>query len=233
MYSADHLHWNIPDGVYVLIAIISAALILWAICVALASLFGWIAAKGRPTLSSFFMVIGGGIIILIGVGIVWLGLSSYQVNVPQPSIGAEQRAPAHSAEMLSPNLPAAPGNSEAEETGRIFVPDSVTPNYLVNIFKNNINIEAVAQTAKYMGKWIKVEGPVNDIMSITANTMFIVLVPDNGWDLSRHFLIYFTFHGQWLKNVELLRRGDNVSVIGKIDTIDSVRLKLEDCELKD
>jgi hypothetical protein len=137
------------------------------------------------------------------------------------------------SQRLPPKPPAAPERGRVDETHRIFVGDDITPSYLVNLFKDNTNIEATTQTNRFLGKWMKVEGAINDITTIGANIMCIVLEPKYEGDISRDFLVFLYFDETWIENISILRRGNKVTVICKIDMIDSVKLKLEDCELKD
>ena len=80
---------------------------------------------------------------------------------------------------------------------------------------------------------MKVDGKINDIMTIGSNTLYIVLWPEYEGNISRHFQIYLSFHAPWIERIVMLNKDDKISIIGKIDTINSISLKLENCEIKD
>jgi hypothetical protein len=170
--------------------------------------------------------------VLVFIGVFWIGTRAFK-HTSLPIVPAEQRMPGHPPEMLPPKQPAVPENSVADQTSRIFVRDNITPSYLVNIFKDNINIEATAQTNRFVGTWMIVEGAINDIVKIGSDTVYIYLEPTYEGDISRHFLTNLSFHGPWIEKTVILKRGDKISVIGKIDKISSVSIQLENCELKD
>lgn len=126
-------------------------------------------------------------------------------------------------EISTPKPTAAPESSRADETGRIFVRETITPSYLVNIFRNNTYIDATAQTKKFIGKWMPVDGAVNDIYTLGPDTVIVVVFLTYDGD-SQHLLVSLSFHGSWIEKILILKRGDKISVIGQIDTIDSTRL---------
>jgi hypothetical protein len=121
------------------------------------------------------------------------------------------------------------GGGRADEMDRIFVRDNITPSYLVNIFRDNIDIEATAQTKKFIGKWMKVDGTVRDIYTLGSDTVTVVLVldpdSDHGVDISRRAPAALFFREPWIEKILILKRGDEVSGIGKIDTINSMRVR--------
>jgi hypothetical protein len=159
--------------------------------------------------------------------------TSLSTRITLPEQPEMSDAPAPSVAVgAAKSPPAAPESNRVDET-RVFVRDNITPSYLVNIFKDNIDIEATTQTKKFIGKWMKVDGAVHDIYTVGSDTVSLVLEPAYDGDISRQFLVYLFFHEPWIEKIVILRRGDKVSVIGKIDTISAIRLKLENGELKD
>ena len=158
---------------------------------------------------------------------------STRITLPQQPEMSDTPAPSV-AVGAAKSPPAAPESNRVDET-RVFVRDNITPSYLVNIFKDNIDIDATAQTKKFIGKWMKVDGAVYDTYTVGYNTVSLVLVlePAYDGDISRHCHVSMFFHEPWIEKISVLRRGDKVSVIGKIDTITDIRLKLENCEFKD
>ena len=80
---------------------------------------------------------------------------------------------------------------------------------------------------------MKVASEVYDIYTVGSDTLSVVLQPAYDGDFLRHFSVALFFHEPWIEKISILRRGDEVNAIGKIDAITELRLKLENCELKD
>jgi hypothetical protein len=117
-----------------------------------------------------------------------------------------------------------PSTQSDGKDDRVFVP--IKTGDLMGIYRGHTNIQANKLAASYLGKWIRVSGTVNDIsvfgdgdVSLSLNT-----APDP-WP---HHL---RFSSEWLRRLEILPRGYDLTVEGKIEEIQRHHLVLVNCVL--
>jgi hypothetical protein len=144
-------------------------------------------------------------------------LTPQSVTLPVKS-GAKQKS-----------SPSAAASSEPKE--RIFVPDLITPVALAKLIRGQNPLQAEKLTAAYVGKWIKVTAQVFSI-DVTGSEIYLGLMPNLG-DTSAAFRGegVTAFFPKSAEGLEILSRGDDITLIGKIAKVDSAGLLVTHCEL--
>jgi hypothetical protein len=100
----------------------------------------------------------------------------------------------------------------------------VKPEYLWQLFEGRTSTQAEKLVASYIGKWMQVSGPLQDVHT------FEVTFQRPG----TYTVIYMYFRKKkWTDRLSALSPGDNITVRGRIETINKVELHLETCELVD
>ena len=91
------------------------------------------------------------------------------------------------------------------------------------------SIEADRVVEPHIGKWLKVEGSINDIsLSKFSEDFYYIL--NIGHPLDRTHVVLF-FEKSWGPTIETMQRGDWISAEGKINSIDNRSIMLKQCEL--
>jgi hypothetical protein len=142
------------------------------------------------------------------------------VHAPAPHTGA-------SSSLVPASVP-----SPSTEVGRRdFVGASITPEYLVGLFKDHTSIQANKLIEPFIGKWMKVSGHLNEVLSSTPD---FAQVSFSGRGLTSDLAgIYMYFRSKdSIERLAILRRGDALTIVGEIREINSVQLTLESCELE-
>ena len=116
----------------------------------------------------------------------------------------------------------------AQEAGRqrIFVKES--PEEISAVYSQHTSVTADQTTKKYIGKWMKAARTVFDLQVHDQQTCDLFLDKDEG------FLCVigrFNYHS-WFGHLELLNKGDSVTVTGRIAAIDRLHVHLADCQLE-
>lgn len=114
---------------------------------------------------------------------------------------------------------------------RIPVGPSITPEFLVSLYKGKTSLEAKEAVRPYLGKWMKFTGIMKDITSFSSSANYGVFfkVPrtdGNMWQI--HLWAYFAKGDEQLP---LIRPGDAVSLEGEIEMIEESCLRLMECKL--
>jgi hypothetical protein len=153
--------------------------------------------------------------------------------VVEPSASVDDAS--HSLSFPAPPTQMSIGASAADsdEAERVFVPDSVTAAYLRDLYRKNTTVQAQKLAAVYLGKWIEVSGHVINVARFGGDDGHLaVSLRGHGSELSSEYLstTWLNF-GKENERVEMLRPGDHVIGFGRIQSIDSFTLDLEDAEL--
>jgi hypothetical protein len=106
---------------------------------------------------------------------------------------------------------------------------NVTPKYLASFFDEHTDIQANRLVKQYIDKWLNVSGVVFDVRSTDVGTS-IGIGPDSA---ERPFVVAYFREQQWIDRAELLRKGDHVTLIGRIVYVDSAVVRLTDSEIID
>lgn len=146
---------------------------------------------------------------------------------PRPSVGSTDVAATESSPGAS-----SPSTSQAtatQKTGeaekQIMV--SVPIGQLIDSVADHTMAEADRLMAPYIGKWIRVSGLVDDVTEEAAYWLVFIQLPES------HRLVALSFNTQTSMNqVSVLRKGEQLNVLGKIKKISSVGTPtLSNCEI--
>lgn len=133
-------------------------------------------------------------------------------------------AKAHEIPPAAPIPPTLPTpNITTKLVGSRIVVD-VTPEYLTGLFSQHLNVQAKRLIEPYIGKWMKLSGPLGDVYfnQVTfAHSLFgratVFMYPSEGF----------------IDRCSVLLRGTHIEVIGRIKDVDVLAVHLENCELID
>jgi hypothetical protein len=103
---------------------------------------------------------------------------------------------------------------------------NVTPEYLAGLFDDHTSIQAQKLADTYIGKWMRVSGPLNNVSSFTSSSQ-VTFAPTGG--VSTYML--FRNRAYVENRLSVLKRGDQITVLGRIDSIERHGVKLDNCEL--
>lgn len=106
--------------------------------------------------------------------------------------------------------------------GRILV--DVTPRYLTSLFDEHTQIQADKLLEAYLDKWMRVTGPIHDVTS--SGSIYFKNEGDGPW-------VFMRFEGAVVNDrLRVLRKSDEVTVVGRIARVSAGTVVLEDCELE-
>ncbi len=98
----------------------------------------------------------------------------------------------------------------------------VTPEYLMRFFEGRTDLQASIGVADYIGKWMKVAGPLGNVSSSSQVTF-----------ADRSPVHMFFRKKKWVDRLSILSRGDNMTVLGQISYVERGNLVLDSCEFID
>jgi hypothetical protein len=136
---------------------------------------------------------------------------------------AKPQTPDRSVDSKS-DQPSVPLTESASSADKIFL--NVTPDYLIDLFKDRTVSEGHRLTGVYLGKWMRLSGSLDTIEG-----------PDEYGDISIHFstpehnIISMVFSKDWVSQFAVLRPGQKISVVCRVKDVSPVFLRLEKCEL--
>lgn len=102
---------------------------------------------------------------------------------------------------------------------------SLTPEELVKVFDGRTTAQGDALAKNYIGKWIKVSGSIDDVTTASRRR-----VTNVNLETDAPYIILI-FRGKAADSLSMLRKGDIISVFGRIDLIARDAVRLESCEL--
>ena len=181
--------------------------------------------------TGYGLFVAGGVCFVAGIKGAWfplMGQSHPSIEAPRPRTpaGGGSSATAQTA-LPDPSVVAAEPTTDSPAAREIV---DVTPEYLAEFFRDRTSIQADKLAAAYLGKWMKVSGPLGNIGGITTFSQVTFAFNTFG-SLS----VYLLFRdGDVVENrVSTLSQGDQITVLGQIDRIDAVSLQLGNCGLID
>lgn len=167
---------------------------------------------------------------------------------------ASQRQNLHSAERIPMTLPAIkdqgnrrypPKFTRAKNASlprsvflspdRIFLGDSITPQYLASFFDDDTDILAEKRAAPFFGKWVAFSGTVENVSAYSKTINISISGPetdDAGATIGTP-IAFLYFSKDWSRHVETIRKGDIITAIGMIQDIDRYYISLNSCEIID
>lgn len=105
----------------------------------------------------------------------------------------------------------------------------VTPEYLIKHFKDHMSIHAQKLVNAFIGKWMKVSGPIGNVGAFNG-TFSQVTFSDRSIYSGGQVYMLFRDQGYIKDRLSVLKKGDKITVIGQITRIDH-DVQLDNCEL--
>jgi len=112
--------------------------------------------------------------------------------------------------------------------GRTIV--DVTPEYLMGLFDKHTSIQAEKLVEAFIGKWIRLSGPLGDVMPGGGDSVAVVFTHERFQH--RGVMMFFNNRATIENQLRVLRKGDQITVIGQIQRVFSASLELKNCELE-
>jgi len=154
------------------------------------------------------------------------GLASMVKDYLEKESGLRSNAIAPSVAPKIPveNSRTTPALAPQNVAGRDYVPTDVTPKFLCSLVEGQTSMLAQKIVEVYIGKWMMVSGTVFNTHERTLS-VGVTLDSDDGK------LVYLTFENTWLEQISVLRKGNRISVVGKISEIEHPGVSMESCEI--
>jgi hypothetical protein len=111
--------------------------------------------------------------------------------------------------------------------GRIVV--DTTPEYLAGFFDEHTSIQAEKLVEAFIGKWIRLSGPLENVAARSKDEVTVFFTSETFGDI----MPVMVFNDRLtIENLRVLKRGNQITVVGQIQRVSSMDLKLENCELE-
>lgn len=154
------------------------------------------------------------IVFMIGAALFWFRRDEESASIDLDA----GRAAADTATAPVPRYP-----------GREFA--DATPSQMLKTFEDNTAIQAAKLVSRHYGKWLRATGPINDVGEWMSCGSALTL--ENHQVMSDSYMTFwFTNRSVAKRTLAVLQRGVSLTVIGKIDSIDSLHISLTDCEIE-
>ncbi|MDX6272326.1 MAG: hypothetical protein QOD28_3549 [Acidobacteriota bacterium] len=112
---------------------------------------------------------------------------------------------------------------------------SMRPKDLVSVFNQRTTTQGEQLAKSYRGKWIKISGAISDVS--VESTLDSVIAPHRAAmvnfkrDIYTEPQILMWFSRKWVGSLSVLRKDDNVTVLGQIQRVERNSIWLIKCEL--
>jgi tRNA_anti-like len=106
---------------------------------------------------------------------------------------------------------------------KIFV--DVSPEYLIDLYKDRTSVQGDALAAAYLSKWVSVKGKVSDISDMYGGGLLVIVVSGNEKIVAASFL------AKEKSKISHIAHGATISVQGELAGINSYSIKLANCEM--
>lgn len=172
------------------------------------------------------LLIGGGIFLFLMGVVVVMWPHRVRQAPPTPAVVTPARAaPAPSAMSTSP-VPARAITPASAPKPRVKFEG--TPEDLTGMFKGVTAIQGRKLVEQQFGKWMAVSGPIGNVLSSQEDRAFVTFQDRS---LFNNNVVYALFRGkEWVDRLSLLHQGDPIALTGRIETVDSQGITLQDCE---
>ena len=157
-----------------------------------------------------------------------------------------RRETAKAAQVQMPRTPRRPTQyaQPEEEAGRapaeshspkFFVGEGTTPTFLKSLYLNNTTAQGERIVEPYVGKWMKVRGPVYDVQANADGSVNVNVDYSDPSDADRPLFERVTIVLLIFKNFEerlqIIHKGDVITANGKIAKVGRSSVILDHCEL--
>jgi len=161
---------------------------------------------------------------LIAIALVWLFVTSRQraeKGLPPAPLASERVGGEDVNTETAPQAAAKTTTAVVPPNERMVV--DVTPEYLTSFFEKHTSIQATKLVEDYIGKWIKVAGPLGDVypnqVTFERTSRFGPTV-----------FMYFDMN-IWKDRLAVLRRSRRIEVLGQLERVSAMEVHLKNCEL--
>jgi hypothetical protein len=155
---------------------------------------------------------------IAGAGLIWHSLRTPKAPPPEGALSATFKSSPPLPELIIPRTP----------SERIVA--NVTPDFLMDFFQGELQVEARKRVASYIGKWVNWSGLVEDITALARDGRSVsFLLPQPPFSLIRS--VFMDFDAKWVDRISILNKGDRITVFGRIETTTQGWVQLGDCEL--
>jgi hypothetical protein len=114
------------------------------------------------------------------------------------------------------------------ETAKQRIVVEVTPEYLMSMHVGHMHTEALRLMEPYLNKWVHLCVSVNNVRIEDWHSFVSALV---GEKHDRDLMLFF--EATWVDRLSVLKKGDRIKVLGRIDTVEAYQVVLKDCALED
>jgi len=144
-----------------------------------------------------------------------------------------EAAPSTIPDLIAPATISKPRDKirVAGKQERMFVGAGVTPEYLAKFFQDHTAIQAANLIEAFIGKWMKLSGRLNDVRLHRDSFASVSLRRSAVEEDVRACNVTMFFYQPWFDRLAILKRGEELTVIGRIDKVDALSLILEECEI--
>ena len=111
---------------------------------------------------------------------------------------------------------------------------SITPDQLVGFFRaDQTTIQSNRTVEPYIGKWMKFEGDLGDVLSFRSDSAMVTFAPSIFTDKAnsqKTFIMGFSGK-EWVERLYVLPKGSHIVVEGQINRVSSTGIHLDHCKL--
>jgi hypothetical protein len=172
---------------------------------------GFLPADPNVTLAKW-LLIGAAVLIVVGLVILF-----WPQRMEQPTATATQSGSRNvQIQGQTVNFQGTISTGEGEVStgqlsdGRVLV--DVTPQYLTDFFREHTDIQAKKLLEAFIGKWMRVSGPVGDVYANDESNATVYFNPPT-YGRTR-VLMYFNDKATIDDRLRVLKKGDRVTVVG-------------------
>jgi hypothetical protein len=103
------------------------------------------------------------------------------------------------------------------------------------LFKDRTDLQAKPLTAPFIGKWMRLSGPLGNVLSNRPDISQVTFTRKSIFDPDYEpFIVYMYFDRErWDGRLEVIPPGTNITVVGRLAEFDRVDVHLKHCELED
>ncbi|SRR6266404_209730 len=118
------------------------------------------------------------------------------------------------------------------KSDRVILGPHLTPKYFYELLKGKTELQANKLVELYIGKWMRISGKVTNISeSLTEKTLIISITLTDS--ILPYPMVAMAFNkAEWHDHISVISKGEQISAIGKIRSVEQNWTWLEDCELE-
>jgi hypothetical protein len=143
------------------------------------------------------------------------------------SVLAIENPPANAVKKSGQSAPA-----QIASPSRVFLPPDISVQYLTGLYKDNTSLQADSLARNYIGKWMKQSAVVANVAEYPTfgKSLEFQILASLEHPPHRYIIQTLRFAETWKDRISVLKRGSEITFIGKISQIDSSSITFQDCE---